>query len=293
MPRVRPYNVRHDESKDPIEEEEEKEDDDDNNDEFQKEYPRMSLGDNNDWRYQLKPCVSPFGPPNVKLTIFFVFSHCRLFLDCFGLRFMFGCPDVFLVVDGSSHGGFIIIFKLVTDQSRSKCHVQSKLEFVIVTVAKKGNSTINHDRNILKTKESAKSKMSGIDMLVGVLVKEQTSPATGSGSRLGSAVVIVSGSIPVRTSLTETGVFAFIATCISLFSIWLQLKNYRKPILQRYVVRILLMYVLDEGSADDRVPLYAISSWWGLKNFTVASIIDPVRDVYEVCILQETNNRDS
>ena len=31
-----------------------------------------------------------------------------------------------------------------------------------------------------------------------------------------------------------------------------------------------------------RVPLYAISSWWGLKNFTVASIIDPVRDVYEV-----------
>ena len=30
------------------------------------------------------------------------------------------------------------------------------------------------------------------------------------------------------------------------------------------------------------VPLYAISSWWGLKNFTVAALIDPIRDVYEV-----------
>jgi len=34
-----------------------------------------------------------------------------------------------------------------------------------------------------------------------------------------------------------------------------------------------------------RVPLYAISSWWGLKNFTVADIIDPIRDVYEVWLL--------
>lgn len=34
-----------------------------------------------------------------------------------------------------------------------------------------------------------------------------------------------------------------------------------------------------------RVPLYAISSWWGLKNFTVADIIDPIRDVYEVWFL--------
>lgn len=51
-----------------------------------------------------------------------------------------------------------------------------------------------------------------------------------------------------RDELTSSlGVFTFIATCISLFSIWLQLKNYRKPILQRYVVRILLMYVYLTG----------------------------------------------
>jgi Organic solute transporter Ostalpha len=76
--------------------------------------------------------------------------------------------------------------------------------------------------------------------LLDIVAQDDTPPTTGSGSRLGSAVVIVSGT---TSHFTNTGVFAFIATCISLFSIWLQLKNYRKPILQRYVVRILLMYV--------------------------------------------------
>ena len=41
-------------------------------------------------------------------------------------------------------------------------------------------------------------------------------------------------------------------------------------------------YSAVQGSDFVRVPLYGISSWWGLKNFTVAAIIDPVRDVYEV-----------
>jgi Organic solute transporter Ostalpha len=40
------------------------------------------------------------------------------------------------------------------------------------------------------------------------------------------------------------------------------------------------MYVSCNVS-DGRVPLYGVASWWGLKNFTVASIIDPVRDIYE------------
>jgi hypothetical protein len=76
-----------------------------------------------------------------------------------------------------------------------------------------------------------------------MLSQDELPPATGSGSRLGSAVVIVAGKnlAIVTTDLKPLGVFASIATCISLFSIWLQLKNYRKPILQRYVVRILLM----------------------------------------------------
>jgi Organic solute transporter Ostalpha len=79
------------------------------------------------------------------------------------------------------------------------------------------------------------------------MADEEPPPATGSGSRLGEAVIIVSGTPSPNTykatrMLTSTAVFVTIATLISLFSIWLQLKNYRKPLLQRYVVRILLMY---------------------------------------------------
>jgi len=84
--------------------------------------------------------------------------------------------------------------------------------------------------------------MSRAETIVNIFLQEE-SPPSGSGSRLGSAVVIVSGFIYLFVARINllAGVFAFIATCISLFSIWLQLKNYRKPLLQRYVVRILLM----------------------------------------------------
>ncbi|KXJ92424.1 organic solute transporter Ostalpha-domain-containing protein [Microdochium bolleyi] len=53
-------------------------------------------------------------------------------------------------------------------------------------------------------------------------------------------------------------------------SIWFQLKNYRKPLLQRYVVRILLM-----------VPIYAITSWVSMISLTAAAFLDPIRDIYE------------
>jgi hypothetical protein len=53
-------------------------------------------------------------------------------------------------------------------------------------------------------------------------------------------------------------------------SIWLQAKNYRKPLLQRYVVRILLM-----------VPIYSISSWTSMISLRAASFVDPIRDIYE------------
>ncbi|RYO91066.1 hypothetical protein DL762_002362 [Monosporascus cannonballus] len=49
-----------------------------------------------------------------------------------------------------------------------------------------------------------------------------------------------------------------------------QKKNYRKPLLQRYVVRILLM-----------VPIYSISSWVSMVSLTAASFLDPIRDIYE------------
>ncbi|CCG83183.1 Putative uncharacterized protein [Taphrina deformans PYCC 5710] len=64
------------------------------------------------------------------------------------------------------------------------------------------------------------------------------------------------------------------STLVSLVSLWTHLKQYRKPIMQRYVVRIMLM-----------VPLYAIASCLSLLSFTAASFIDPIRDVYEAFVI--------
>ncbi|KAK3391045.1 organic solute transporter Ostalpha-domain-containing protein [Podospora didyma] len=66
------------------------------------------------------------------------------------------------------------------------------------------------------------------------------------------------------------GVASLVATLISVVSIWLQTKNYRKPLLQRYVVRILLM-----------VPIYSIASWTSMVSQVAAEVLDPIRDIYE------------
>ncbi|KAI0599406.1 organic solute transporter Ostalpha-domain-containing protein [Biscogniauxia sp. FL1348] len=80
----------------------------------------------------------------------------------------------------------------------------------------------------------------------------------GTGQKFTTATTIVAG------------VFSLAATLLSIFSIWLQLKNYRKPLLQRYVVRILLM-----------VPIYSISSWVSMVSLKAAAFFDPIRDIYE------------
>lgn len=80
----------------------------------------------------------------------------------------------------------------------------------------------------------------------------------GTGARLARAVIIVAGACALVSCLTT-----FVA-------VWLQTKNYRKPVLQRYVVRILLM-----------VPIYAGVSWASLVSITAASYMEPFRDVYE------------
>lgn len=74
-------------------------------------------------------------------------------------------------------------------------------------------------------------------------------------------------------------------------------KNYRKPLLQRYVIRILLMYVHDpivtskaeHPTKQCRVPIYALSSWASMVSLKVAFWVDPIRDIYEVSITL-TNN---
>ncbi|KAK1985808.1 organic solute transporter Ostalpha-domain-containing protein [Colletotrichum cereale] len=82
--------------------------------------------------------------------------------------------------------------------------------------------------------------------------------AGGTGEKLTTATIIVAG------------VAALVATFLSAISIFLQAKNYRKPLLQRYVVRILLM-----------VPLYSIASWTSMISIRAASFLDPIRDIYE------------
>ncbi|KAL5601152.1 hypothetical protein BROUX41_005957 [Berkeleyomyces rouxiae] len=66
------------------------------------------------------------------------------------------------------------------------------------------------------------------------------------------------------------GVSSLVAAFLSVLSIWLQTKNYRKPLLQRYVIRILLM-----------VPIFAFSSFMGLVSPKISHFVDPIRDFYE------------
>lgn len=64
-------------------------------------------------------------------------------------------------------------------------------------------------------------------------------------------------------------------------------KNYRKPLLQRYVIRILLMYVGNTLGGRSplnniRVPIYSASSWASIMSQDAAFYLDPLRDIYEV-----------
>ncbi|KAF9693361.1 hypothetical protein EKO04_008705 [Ascochyta lentis] len=95
-------------------------------------------------------------------------------------------------------------------------------------------------------------------MALGTLPHVHTTAEPGTGQRFGHAVVIVAG------------VCALVASLVTFVAVWLQTKNYRKPLLQRYVVRILLM-----------VPIYAAASWGSLMSVQAASWIDPLRDIYE------------
>ncbi|KAJ5776619.1 uncharacterized protein N7511_001630 [Penicillium nucicola] len=85
-----------------------------------------------------------------------------------------------------------------------------------------------------------------------------TAAGGGTGSSLARAIIIVAG------------VSALVSSLLSFVSIWFQTKNYRKPLLQRYVVRILLM-----------VPIYAASSWTSIVSLKAAQFLDPIRDIYE------------
>ncbi|TKX20424.1 hypothetical protein C1H76_7234 [Elsinoe australis] len=82
------------------------------------------------------------------------------------------------------------------------------------------------------------------------------------------------GSRFARTVIILAGVAALVACIVTFLSVWLQSKNYRKPLLQRYVIRILVL-----------VPIFAAASWASLISLKAAFWIDPFRDVYEAFVL--------
>ncbi|KAJ2964861.1 hypothetical protein NQZ79_g286 [Umbelopsis isabellina] len=84
----------------------------------------------------------------------------------------------------------------------------------------------------------------------------------GSGDKLGATAIYIAAA------------FVFVGTGISLISIWQHLKSYRKPNLQRQVIRILWM-----------VPIYGISSLISLVSLNLAFYVDTFRDIYEAFVI--------
>ncbi|EIW75502.1 DUF300-domain-containing protein [Coniophora puteana RWD-64-598 SS2] len=75
-------------------------------------------------------------------------------------------------------------------------------------------------------------------------------------------------------ALIFAGLSTLVAVVVSGLSIYLQLKNYRKPMLQRMVVRIMVM-----------VPIYAIASLISIFSLDAAFFIDAIRDIYEAFVI--------
>ncbi|KII85639.1 hypothetical protein PLICRDRAFT_116239 [Plicaturopsis crispa FD-325 SS-3] len=85
---------------------------------------------------------------------------------------------------------------------------------------------------------------------------------SGAGSSLPAAV------------LTVAGVSTLVAVLVSSMSVYQHLKSYRKPVLQRMVIRIMIM-----------VPIYGVSSLIALFSLDAAFFIDAIRDIYEAFVI--------
>ncbi|BGP57667.1 hypothetical protein JCM8202v2_005314 [Rhodotorula sphaerocarpa] len=95
------------------------------------------------------------------------------------------------------------------------------------------------------------------------------SGAPGAGDAGGGT----GGHLPLAV-LATASVSAGLSTVLSLATVWLQLKHYHKPRLQRLVVRILVM-----------VPIYSITSLISLYSLDLAFFLDAFRDVYEAFVI--------
>ncbi|EHY57973.1 Vaccuole membrane protein hfl11 [Exophiala dermatitidis] len=100
----------------------------------------------------------------------------------------------------------------------------------------------------------------------------------GTGNKLTKVTIILAGVASLAATLISllyvplyySNTWDWLLIDSRRSSIWLQAKNYRKPLLQRYVIRILLM-----------VPIYSAASWASIVSLKAAFYLDPLRDIYE------------
>jgi hypothetical protein len=76
------------------------------------------------------------------------------------------------------------------------------------------------------------------------------------------------------TAYYISGYFTLITIPITIYDILLHLHYYRRPDLQHYIIRILIM-----------VPVYSIDSWFALRFRTAALYMDTMRECYESYVI--------
>ncbi|GME94439.1 unnamed protein product [Ambrosiozyma monospora] len=74
--------------------------------------------------------------------------------------------------------------------------------------------------------------------------------------------------------LLACGITSGIALVMSTLAIYLQVRNYRKPFEQRYIVRILVV-----------VPMFATTCYLTLLNQKVGEMVEPIREIYEAFVI--------
>ncbi|KAF7726748.1 hypothetical protein EC973_008436 [Apophysomyces ossiformis] len=79
--------------------------------------------------------------------------------------------------------------------------------------------------------------------------------------------------------------FTIVGTSISLFSVWLHWKNYRKPVSINLSFLKSLINAKTTRINNDRVPVYGISTFISLVSLDVAFYVDTFRDIYEAFVI--------
>ena len=80
----------------------------------------------------------------------------------------------------------------------------------------------------------------------------------------------------IESSLAQTiaWVSSIIAVVLTMYEVWRHLQYYNLPLLQRQIVRVILM-----------VPIYAIGSAWSLSMPQWSIYLATVRDIYEAYVI--------